>query len=263
MSKCKTFTYYRLEKERIEYYGDELKEGEVYYESDEDDSYEEITNEMLEEELGKRQKVESHRSNEDLKNRVENTNKGQNIPFDGPCSFENTPSSSYDTSQNYEKLDKCTLKNNENTDIKKSRKVSFADLNLQHNIDHDMDETLMKSKKRSSKKQINNNSPESDDSDDDIIRIEFEHSTEKPHHSESTNDTIESPRDIYRIFNRRKSILKKSSHEILVSPSSTTHLEYTTDDETEDEPDKPSAYKSVSIIIITDISILSSTWHQE
>ncbi|XP_076278964.1 unconventional prefoldin RPB5 interactor [Lasioglossum baleicum] len=79
---------------------------------------------------------------------------------------------------------------------------------------------------------------------EDILRIEFSHS-ENVTATRSEEDSIETPADIYRIYSKPKSILKRSPNDIPLIRDAPP--DYSTEEE-EDEfkhVDKPSAYESI------------------
>lgn len=84
-------------------------------------------------------------------------------------------------------------------------------------------------------------------SEEDILRIEFSHSSSNPV-IKSDGDSIESPADIYKIFSKPKSILKRSPND--VTPVQAAPPDYSTeeDEEEEEESNKPSAYETVRIL---------------
>ena len=81
-------------------------------------------------------------------------------------------------------------------------------------------------------------------SEEDILHIEFSHSSSNPV-IKSDGDSIESPADIYKIFSKPKSILKRSPNDII--PVQAAPPDYSTeeDEEEEEESNKPSAYETV------------------
>lgn len=82
-----------------------------------------------------------------------------------------------------------------------------------------------------------------EDSEDEILKIEFAHTEVGPVAKED-GDSIETPRDIYRIFSKPKSILKRSPND--VPPVRVPSPEESSDDE---ETVKPSTYE----IVVKDI----------
>ena len=100
-------------------------------------------------------------------------------------------------------------------------------------------ENIIKEKEESSKKVV--------DLEEDILRIEFNHSENKPV-TKSDGNSIETPADIYRLFSKPKSILKRSPNDLNpVQPP----IEYSTEEEEEEDDDddedavKPSVYETV------------------
>ncbi|KAK9305626.1 hypothetical protein QLX08_003407 [Tetragonisca angustula] len=106
-------------------------------------------------------------------------------------------------------------------------------------------ENLIKEKEKSSKNVV--------DSEEDVLRIEFNHSKNKLV-TKSDGNSIETPADIYRLFSKPKSILKRSPNDL--NPEQAP-IEYSTDEEEEEEEEKedddnddedavkPSAYETV------------------
>ncbi|XP_015430532.1 PREDICTED: unconventional prefoldin RPB5 interactor [Dufourea novaeangliae] len=91
--------------------------------------------------------------------------------------------------------------------------------------------------------EIKQTNEEIEDSEESIIRIEFRHSECNPVRM-SEEDSIKTPADIYRIFSKPKSILKRSSNDI--PPIQAPPPDYSTEeDEEEEESIKPSTYETV------------------
>lgn len=117
--------------------------------------------------------------------------------------------------------------------IKKS--VSFA-----------VSEDILKNKEENSAKEEKGSS-ETTENSEDILRIEFTHSENNPVVM-SDGDSIETPTDIYRIFSKPKSILKRSPNDL--TPEQAPPPEYSTEEEEEEEEImKPSTYE----IVVKDI----------
>ncbi|CAL7942277.1 unnamed protein product [Xylocopa violacea] len=86
-----------------------------------------------------------------------------------------------------------------------------------------------------------------EDTEDEILRIEFVHS-ENNLVAKSDGDSIETPADIYRVFSKPTSILKRSPNDM--NPEQVAPPEYSTEEEEEEEEDvKSSAYE----IVVKDI----------
>lgn len=96
-------------------------------------------------------------------------------------------------------------------------------------------ENLIKEKEKSSKKVMN--------SEEDILRIEFNHSENKLV-TKSDGNSIETPADIYRLFSKPKSILKRSPNDL--NPEQAP-IEYSTEEGEDDDENavKPSTYETV------------------
>ncbi|KAG7206655.1 hypothetical protein KM043_000331 [Ampulex compressa] len=185
----------RLGREKSEFLGEDLEDGEVYYETD-DSSSGETTVEIIEEELQKLKKIQTHR---------DNNNSGDN--------------------------DSKLISR-----VTKEEETPFANNSLQFQNFATNTET--------------NDSESAVSSEDETLRIEFKHAESSGHSiEESRGETIESPRDIYRLFMQPKSILKKTSHTtknyIAPNPSATPNVIYSTDEESEDDSVKTSAYKTI------------------
>ncbi|XP_053982894.1 unconventional prefoldin RPB5 interactor-like protein isoform X2 [Hylaeus volcanicus] len=129
-----------------------------------------------------------------------------------------TSVSDSENKQSKESIEHCRLK----------KSVSFAD----------QEDLLNKNEVETSAKKVNVES-----SEEDVLRIEFSHSQNNPV-VKSDDDTIETPADIYRIFSKPKSILRRSPND--VAPVQVAPPEYSTEEEGENEESiKPSAYETV------------------
>lgn len=80
-------------------------------------------------------------------------------------------------------------------------------------------------------------------SEEDIQRIEFSHSDANP--VVESGDSIRTPADIYRIFSKPKSILKRSPNDIPAGHTALPDYEMEEEEEEEEETIKPSAYETV------------------
>ncbi|KAG5345989.1 RMP protein, partial [Acromyrmex charruanus] len=175
---------YRLENERKAYYGDDLKDGEIYDESEEDESdSDQITTEKIQEELKKLKDLQ-------MVSKDTNTKEKRRISFAEPC----------------------VIGDESNTNkISISQEVCSA---------VKQDDTCN----------------ESSEDENDVIKIEFSHSSHTPDILESNNMEIQSPVDIYKMFNAPKSILKRSPNDMIfnevVPPLNESN---NTDTEDEDE----------------------------
>ncbi|KAG5306458.1 RMP protein, partial [Acromyrmex insinuator] len=179
---------YRLENERKAYYGDDLKDGEVYDESEEDESdSDQITTEKIQEELKKLKDLQMGRItiSKDI-----NTKEKRRISFAEPCVIG---------------------------DESNTNKISIP-------------QEVCSAVKQ------DDTCNESSEDENDTIKIEFSHSSHTPDILESNNMEIQSPVDIYKIFNAPKSILKRSPNDMIfnevVPPLNESN---NTDTEDEDE----------------------------
>lgn len=92
-------------------------------------------------------------------------------------------------------------------------------------------------------------STEYGDEEDDLIRIEVKHSNVQPRSASSRRDNaIEDPTDIYRIFCKPKSILKRSSSDVGHSQNIAPPADDVFDEETEAQP-----FGSSYTIIVKDV----------
>ncbi|XP_076236898.1 unconventional prefoldin RPB5 interactor isoform X2 [Calliopsis andreniformis] len=80
-----------------------------------------------------------------------------------------------------------------------------------------------------------------ENSEEDIFLIEFRHSVNNTA-IKSKNDTVETPADIYRIFSKPRSILKRSSNDIR---DQIVPLDFSAEEEEEKQVTKPSAYETI------------------
>jgi len=240
-----------LEAEQKEFYGDDLKDGEVYDESEEDVSdSDQITTEIIQEELKKLKDIQMGRvtsdtssiSSDTAQNKIFDTNITKNEHFHSSTNFiqeklrESSP----------EKLREVS----KNTNTKEGRRISFAEPCVIEDESNLKEETSITQEVCSTLKQDDIYNKSSED-EDDIIRIEFSHSSHTPDIFES-NMEIQSPVDIYKMFSTPKSILKRSPNDMIfnqVVPP--LNEDDNTDTEDEDENIKHSAYNSVSTNLIT------------
>lgn len=130
----------------------------------------------------------------------------------------------------------------EETKVKKQRRVSLV---IPNSLADD-DESGKVSEKNQGDHctKATNNDTEGYGNDDNIVRIEFVHSNSDPCIPEFTGNRIESPRDIYTLFYKPKSILKRSPNDTMYnSVLQTNNLE----EECVDTPEavKCSAYNFV------------------
>ena len=84
-------------------------------------------------------------------------------------------------------------------------------------------------------------SEDAEGSEEDIQRIEFRHSGANP--VAESGDSVATPADVYRIFSKPKSILKRSPNDNPAGQAAPD--DYETEEEEEEETIKPSAYETV------------------
>jgi len=242
----------RLEAEQKEFYGDDLKDGEVYDESEEDVSdSDQITTEIIEEQLKKLKDIQMGRvtsdtssiSSDTAQNKILDTNTTKNEHSHSSTNFiqeklrESSP----------EKLREVS----KDTNTKEGRRISFAEPCVIEDEDNLEEETSISDKQEVcpilKQDDIYNRSSE----DEDIIRIEFSHSSHTSDIFESNNMEIQSPVDIYKMFSTPKSILKRSPNDMIFNQVvPLLNEDDNTDTEDEDENIKHSAYNSVSTNLI-------------
>lgn len=133
---------------------------------------------------------------------------------------------------------------NDEIKLKEKRRVSFVEPDFStYN-----DDSKIVSIKNQEEQCTELSSDDIDDSenDSDIIRIEFKHTDNNLYIPEFTENKITSPRDIYKMFSKPKSILKRSPNDVM-PPQNTSLPTYSSEEEEEeDEGIKPSAYNFVS-----------------
>ncbi|XP_076756394.1 unconventional prefoldin RPB5 interactor [Xylocopa sonorina] len=133
-----------------------------------------------------------------------------------------------DKAQPEETVKKCKMK----------KSVSFAE---PEDALNKVAEELTKEQKESIKN--------TEDTEEEIVRIEFVHSKNNSV-AKSDGDSIETPADIYRVFSKPMSILKRSPND--VNPEQVAPPEYSTEEEEEEEEEggvKSSTYE----IVVKDI----------
>lgn len=130
--------------------------------------------------------------------------------------------SSSEKKQSKEDVGNCKLK----------KSVSFIE--QKDLVNNERSENLMKGRELDE---------DAEGSETNILRIQFSHSQNNPI-VRSNDDSIKSPADIYRIFSKPKSILRRSPND--VAPVQITSPNYSTEEkEEEEESIKPSAYETV------------------
>ncbi|XP_012273323.1 unconventional prefoldin RPB5 interactor-like protein [Orussus abietinus] len=276
----------RLEEERSNLYKNDLRDGEVYYESDDDsDDSDSVTEEALKEELARLTEIQTIRSGQ---NAHSNTKQSEINDSDTLCALEpsaNTYGQLKDTNELYTQGMNRILNNDLKTEnasndasntvgnskivtqvcsekdnvknIESKRRVSFADL-CHTSVDIDTEakvqifgkEKCMLQEVCVAKKKAEGS--DSDSNEEDIIRINFKHSDNVPKDNINANDVVENPADIYRIFHKPKSILKRSPNDLqyhndhlLLTESLSDKDEAEDEDEDEDKLITESAYNIV------------------
>ncbi|XP_071874325.1 unconventional prefoldin RPB5 interactor [Bombus fervidus] len=159
---------------------------------------------------------------------------------EGQCYYE-SESSSYSEEEEKEDDSKDNNKQVPDSDTyqhkvetcKVKKLVSFAE---PEDLSRKEKENLMKEKEKGCEDMV--------DFKEDILQIEFTHSKNKSV-TKSNGDSIETPADIYRLFSKPKSILKRSPNDL--PPEQSVPPEYSTEDEGEEDEDtvKPSVYEIV------------------
>nr|XP_031830379.1 unconventional prefoldin RPB5 interactor-like protein [Nomia melanderi] len=226
----------RLEDEHYELFGEELEEyssSDNEKENPEEEKEEQLEKEEQEEEEKQKQcKEEEHEDqhNKDEKGMQHKEKEKENQHKDKE---EENQHKDKEEGRQYKKEEKEKQSEVEVKTYKIKKVVSFV------NID---DENKQKVKKSTEEE----GTSETVETEEDILRIEFSHSEYTPI-AKSEGDTIETPGDIYRIFSKPKSILKRSPHDI--PPVLATIPDYSTEEEEEDEENehivKASTYETV------------------
>ncbi|XP_018402430.1 PREDICTED: unconventional prefoldin RPB5 interactor-like protein [Cyphomyrmex costatus] len=235
---------YRLEAKRKVYYGDDLKDGEVYDESEEDESdSDQITTERIQEELKKLKDIQMGRTTSDT------SSNNSDIVQDKILDISTTKNEQSDSSTNFiqEKIreESCSPEHKEvskDTNTKEQRRISFAEpcvIEDQSNTKESISQEVCSTLKQ------DDTCNESSEDKNDIIRIEFSHSSHTPDLLESNNTEIQSPVDIYKMFSAPKSILKRSPNDMIFNEVAPPLNESSTDTEDEDEYVEHSTYNSV------------------
>ncbi|XP_029677762.1 unconventional prefoldin RPB5 interactor-like protein [Formica exsecta] len=240
----------RLEAERKDFYGD-LKEGEVYDDSEEDSSDSvEITTEMIEEfeklrdtQTSKITYNTSDDSSDATRHKILDTNVIKNEHFDLTVNSSQEELKNNHSPESREDIFKPT-------NARKTGRVSFIEPCIMENTESDTEEGEISMPNKEScfisKQDKMYNDDSENDNDNGIVRIEFSHSSHIPNISASSNTEIQSPIDIYKIFSVPKSILKRSPNDMIpnkiVPP---LNEESSTNVEDEVEHVKHSAYNSV------------------
>ncbi|KAG5333350.1 RMP protein, partial [Acromyrmex heyeri] len=227
---------YRLENERKAYYGDDLKDGEIYDESEEDESdSDQITTEKIQEELKKLKDLQMGRATNDTSNG--NSDTAQDKIIDTSATKNEQSHSSTNFIQQKLREENCLLEHKEvskDTNTKEKRRISFAEPCVIG--DESNTNKISISQEVCSAVKQDDTCNESSEDENDAIKIEFSHSSHTPDILESNNMEIQSPVDIYKMFNAPKSILKRSPNDMIfnevVPPLNESN---NTDTEDEDE----------------------------
>ncbi|KAI4478387.1 hypothetical protein M0804_012041 [Polistes exclamans] len=266
----------RLEDEDEDYYEEELEEEEEEY----NESDEEEHNELYEEEEEDEENSEDQDDYEEIEKELNKLREiqmgrkmnGQSTEFNIINNIVNTKMEISESNiTKTEKVDEksllktidessCSNCNDENESIKvvdqpritsdvsgeeiklkeKKRRVSFAEPDISI---FDGNSELISVKNQDNQSTLSSNDDPSDsanNSDDDIIRIEFKHTDNNFSLPESSGNEITSPRDIYDIFSKPKSILKRSPNDVM--PLQNISLPtYSSGEEEEEEEEKESA----------------------
>ncbi|XP_015592575.1 unconventional prefoldin RPB5 interactor-like protein [Cephus cinctus] len=262
----------RLQEGHINFYGEELEEGEVYDESEEEEesSSDEATNEMLERELEKLQEIriqkklavppDSSLNVTDKKKQKEAKNIDDTFLNESPSIIINEilgkpPAVSKAEFESVEPTNEIREQRRN-----RERKVSFVEPYVQEK-NNDDDETPLAKERRVSF--IEQRLPSEDDStedfineenekeDDETIQIHFKHSDIDPQIAISAGNVIENPRDVYRLFDKPKSILKRSPNDLCAINNVSSLLECSADQEIEEDNVLPGA--STYSIVVKDI----------
>ncbi|KYQ57176.1 RNA polymerase II subunit 5-mediating protein like protein [Trachymyrmex zeteki] len=140
-------------------------------------------------------------------------------------------------------MDRATSDTSKDTNTKEKRRISFAEPCVIEDESNTKEISISREVCSALKQDICN---ESSEDENDTIRIEFSHSSHTPDIVESNNMEIQSPVDIYKMFNAPKSILKRSPNDMIFNEAAPPLNESSsTDTEDEIEHVKHSAYNSV------------------
>ncbi|XP_011684879.1 PREDICTED: unconventional prefoldin RPB5 interactor [Wasmannia auropunctata] len=255
---------YRLQTERKAFYGDDLKDGEVYDESEEDTSdSDQITTEIIQEELKKLKAIQmstsdtlsSLISSDATQDKILDTNNEQSYSstnFIQEKLKESCSLGSEEESKDTNIKESCSLEFREefkDTNVKERRRISFAEPCVVDEFTQDegsTGENLSISQEVYSAPEQDEAHNESSEDEDDTVRIEFSHSSHTPDILQSNNMEIHSPVDIYKTFCTPKSILKRSPNDMIFDQAvPPLNDDSNTDAEDEDEYGTHSAYNSV------------------
>ncbi|XP_011871028.1 PREDICTED: RNA polymerase II subunit 5-mediating protein homolog [Vollenhovia emeryi] len=226
----------RLEAEQKEFYGDDLEEGEVYDESEEDTSdSDQVTTELIQEELKKLKDIQMGRITSGASN-ISSGAAQDEIPDTNTTRNEE----SHDSSNSIQDTlrESCSPEPREvskETNGKSERRISFAEPCV---VEYEGN-----AEEACSASNVDDAHEDSED-EDDIIRIEFSHSSHIPDILEPNNAEIQSPVDIYKLFNTPKSILKRSPNDTIYNQVAPP-LNEDSSTETEDEDVEYPVFSSI------------------
>lgn len=147
----------------------------------------------------------------------------------------------YETESSSESEENNSRKEDEDVDTEKKQPEENVKSNRITKSVSFAEDNQKKEKEENLKKSEETNEDVEDGSVEDILRIEFSHSSHNPT-IKSDGESIQSPVDIYKMFSKPKSILKRSPNDI---PVQAPPPDYSTEEEEEEESNKPSAYESV------------------
>lgn len=233
--------FYRLEAERKEFY-DDLKDGEVYDESEVDVSdSDRDTTEIIQEELKKLKDIQMSRVTSETSSNSSNGAQDKILDTNATKNEQSHSSANFIQEKLKENLPELREKS-EDTNTKNKRRISFAEPCVTKD-ESNTEEISISQEVCSEALKQNDTTNESSEDEDDTIRIKFSHSFHIPDIPESNNMEIQSPVDIYKALGTPKSILKRSPNDMIFHQVAPLNEDSSTD--TEDEYVKHSAYNSV------------------
>ncbi|KAL2713912.1 unconventional prefoldin RPB5 interactor-like protein isoform X1 [Vespula squamosa] len=251
----------RLEDERERFYGEELQEGEVYYESDEEESSNDDNSlEEIEKELNKLKEIRMGKNTNEpsveinvintsvhTEKEISNSNSKKTEEVEKALSktISEVSCNNYNEDETLKIAKSKSMSNISNDEIKlkEKRRVSFVEPDFSKYND---DSKIVSIKNQEGQcTELSNDDLNASEDDNDIIRIEFKHTDNNLYIPEFTENKITSPRDIYKMFSKPKSILKRSPNDIM-PPQNTSLPTYSSgEEEEENEAIKPSAYNFI------------------
>lgn len=233
-----------MEDERRKFYGDDLEEGEVYDEFEEDgdtSDSDQITIEMLQDELTKLKDFQKNEVTNDTPNVSSSSDTTENKTFNTNSTADEESNHTVKSIQEKSEESCSTESGNtpEGTTVERKKKVSFVEPCDRNDTD---DETPIFEVSHHMKEDNICN-----EENDDVIRIEFSHSSNVPNITVSNNTEIQSPVDIYKMFSASiKPILKRSPNDMFPNEAVPPLHEDSGTDTDDEYYIKPSAYGSVS-----------------